>query len=203
MAKTLEFVFDPGGPNSYLAWKALPPILERTGATLVYRPVSLGGLFKLTGNRPPLVRYADSPAKWAYEQLEFQRFIVAHRIPFRMNPKFPQNTLTLMRVAVACEEAGHLDRFVPAAMAAMWEQECDLGDPAVIAAMLDDAGLDGAALLARAADQDIKDTLAARTEAFAARGVFGVPTFFISDEMFWGKERLAQVEAALDAAARL
>jgi 2-hydroxychromene-2-carboxylate isomerase len=199
MTKTLEFVFDPGGPNSYLAWKALPPILERTGATLVYRPVSLGGLFKLTGNRPPLVRYADSPAKWAYEQLEFQRFVAAHRIPFKMNPVFPQNTLTLMRVAVACEAAGSLDTFVPAAMAAMWEQERDLGDAAVIAAMLDEAGLDGPALLARAGEQDIKDTLVAQTEAAAARGVFGVPTLFVGDEMFWGKERLAQVEASLSA----
>jgi 2-hydroxychromene-2-carboxylate isomerase len=197
MMKTLEFVFDPGGPNSYLAWKALPGILERTGATLVYHPVSLGGLFKLTGNRPPLVRYADAPAKWAYEQLEFQRFIAAHRIPFRMNPVFPQNTLTLMRVAVACEEAGSLNTFVPAAMAAMWEQERDLSDPAVIAATLDEAGLDGPALLARAAGQDIKDTLVAHTEAAAARGVFGVPTFFVGEEMFWGKERLAQVEAVL------
>ena len=197
MTKTLEFVFDPAGPNAYLAWKALPPILERIGATLVYRPVSLGGLFKLTGNRPPLVRYADSPAKWAYEQLEFERFIAAHRIPFRMNPVFPQNTLTLMRVAVACEEAGSLDTFVPTAMAAMWEQERDLGDPHVIATMLGEAGLDGLALLARAAEQDIKDTLVAHTEAAAARGVFGVPTFFVGDEMFWGKERLAQVEAML------
>lgn len=197
MPKTLEFVFDPGGPNAYLAWKALPPILERTGAALVYRPVSLGGLFKLTGNRAPMVRYADAPAKWAYEQLEFQRFIKAHRIPFRMNPKFPQNTLTLMRAAVAAEEAGVLDRFVPAAMTAMWEQERNLGDAQVIAAMLDEAGLDGPALLARAGEQDIKDALAARTDALAARGVFGVPTFFVGTEMFWGKERLGQVEAAL------
>lgn len=197
MPKTLEFVFDPGGPNSYLAWKALPPILERTGATLVYRPVSLGGLFKLTGNRAPMMRYADSPAKWAYEQLEFERFVAAHRIPFKMNPVFPQNTLTLMRAAVAAEEAGNLDAFVPAAMTAMWEKERDLGDPVVIAATLTDAGLDGPALVARAGDQDIKDGLAARTNALATKGVFGVPTFFVDGEMFWGKERLAQVEAAL------
>jgi 2-hydroxychromene-2-carboxylate isomerase len=197
MTKALEFVFDPGGPNSYLAWKALPPILERTGAMLVYRPVSLGGLFKLTGNRPPLVRYADSPAKWAYEQLEFQRFVAAHRIPFRMNPKFPQNTLTLMRVAVACEDADTLDRFVPAVMTAMWEQQRDLGDPAVIAATLDETGLDGQALINRAAEQSIKDGLMARTEAAVARGAFGVPTFFVGDEMFWGKERLGQVESTL------
>jgi 2-hydroxychromene-2-carboxylate isomerase len=197
MAKTLEFVFDPGGPNSYLAWKVLPGILERTGAKLVYRPVLLGGLFKLSGNRAPMFRYADSPAKWAYEQLEFDRFVAAHALPFRMNPAFPVNTVTLMRVALACEEEGSLDRFVPAAMTAMWEAGRDCGDPAVIAQVLDEAGLDGTALVARAGEQSIKDGLVARTEALAARGAFGVPTFFVGDEMFWGKERMAQVEAAL------
>ena len=197
MPKMLEFLFDPGGPNCYLAWKALPGILERTGATLVYRPILLGGLFKQTGNRAPIVRYADAPAKWAYEQLEFNRFVAAHAIPFKMNPIFPMNTITLMRAAVASEEDGTLDRFVSATMTAMWEEERDLGDPAVIAQVLDEAGLDGAAVLTRAGEQSVKDGLIARTEAAAARGAFGVPTFFVGDEMFWGKERLAQVEAAL------
>lgn len=197
MAKTLEFLFDPGGPNSYLAWKVLPALIERTGARLIYRPVSLGGLFKLTGNRPPLMRYADSPAKWAYEQLEFERFVAAHNLPFRMNPVFPQNTLTLMRVAVAAEEAGQIERFVTAAMTGMWEQELNLGDPANIVEVLNAVGLNGTKLVERAGDQDVKDGLAARTQAAAERGVFGVPTFFVGDEMFWGKERLGQVEAAL------
>ena len=195
----LEFVFDPGGPNSYLAWKLLPELVARTGATLRYRPVSLGGLFKLTGNRAPMVRYADSPAKMAYEQLEFQRFVSAHRIPFRMNPNFPMNTLLLMRVAVACEEENSLDRFVPAVMTAMWEQGRDLADAAVIAWTLDEAGLEGEALVARAGEQGVKHGLAARTEALAVRGAFGVPTFFIGDEMFFGKERLGQVEQRLTA----
>lgn len=197
MTKTLEFVFDPAGPNSYLAWTQLPDIIERTGVTLVYRPVSLGGLFKLTGNRAPMVRYADSPAKLAYEQLEFRRFIDTNKIPFRMNPAFPVNTLTLMRAAVACEADGTLDRFVPAAMTAMWVDGRNLADPTTIAETLDDAGLDGKALIARTEDQAVKDALVASTEAFAARGAFGVPTFFVGNDMFWGKERLAQVEEAL------
>ncbi len=197
MAKTLEFVIDPGGPNSYLAWKLLPGIVERTGAALVYRPCSLGGLFKLTGNRAPIVRYADSPAKLAYEQLEFRRFVVAHAIPFEMNPHFPINTLALMRIAMAAQETGVFAPFLAAVMVAMWEDGRNLGDADTIVAVLDAAGLDGSALAARGQDQEMKDALIAATETIAARGAFGVPTFFVGTEMFWGKERLAQVEAAL------
>jgi 2-hydroxychromene-2-carboxylate isomerase len=198
MTKTLEFVFDPAGPNSYLAWTQLPGMIQRTGATLIYRPVSLGGLFKLTGNRAPMVRYADSPAKLAYEQLEFMRFINTYKIPFRMNPAFPVNSLTLMRAAVASEMDGTLDQFVPAAMTAMWVDGRNLADPAAIVETLDAAGLDGKVLVARTEDQAVKDALVAGTETFAARGAFGVPTFFIGNDMFWGKERLAQVEEALN-----
>jgi 2-hydroxychromene-2-carboxylate isomerase len=197
MSKTLEFVFDPAGPNSYLAWKLLPDILARTGAALVYRPVSLAGLFKLTGNRAPMVRYADAPAKLAYEQLEFRRFIAAHGLPFQMNPGFPVNTLMTMRAAIACEADGTLDAFVPAVMIAMWEAERDLSDPAVLTHVLDAAGLDGAALVARTETPAIKESLVAQTQAVADRGAFGVPTFFVGGDMFWGKERLAQVEGAL------
>ncbi len=200
MARTLEFVVDPGGPNSYLAWKILPALVERTGAELVYRPVSLGGLFKLTNNRPPMMRYADSPAKLAYEQLEFRRFVDAHHIPFTMNPHFPVNTLLLMRVGMAAHMEGSFETFLTAAMTGLWEDGRNLGDGEVIAAVLDKAGLAGASLVARAQDQDVKDRLMRETEAAAARGAFGVPTFFIGDDMFWGKERLAQIEAALVAA---
>jgi len=199
MTKKLEFVFDVGGPNAYLAWKALPQILERTGSTLAYRPVSLGGIFKQTGNRAPMIRYADAPAKWAYEQLEFNRFIKAHSIPFRMNPGFPVNTLAVMRAAVASDMEGSLDRFVPAVMASMWEDARDMADPQVIAEVLSAAGLDGPALVARTQDGDVKADLLARTQSFVDRGVFGVPTFFVGEDMFWGKERLAQVEQALSA----
>lgn len=199
MAKELEFVFDVGGPNAYLAWKALPPILERTRAQLVYHPVSLGGIFKQTGNRAPMIRYADAPAKWAYEQLEFNRFVKAHSLPFRMNPGFPVNTLMVMRAAVASEMDRSLNRFVPAVMAAMWEDARDMADPQVIAEVLSAASLDGPTLVARALADDVKAELLARTQSFVHRGVFGVPTFFVDDEMFWGKERLAQVEETLSA----
>jgi 2-hydroxychromene-2-carboxylate isomerase len=198
MPKTLEFLFDFGAPNGYLAWKVLPPLLERTGAELVLTPILLGGVFKATNNRPPIMAYAEVPAKWAYEQLELQRFVTAHGLDrFRLNPHFPVNSLTLMRMAMVAQTDGGLPRFIDAAYAAMWEDGHNMADPEVIAEVLTTAGFDAASLLARAQEPAAKEALAANTQAAIDRGVFGVPTFFIGDEMFWGKERLAQVEAAL------
>ena len=197
MPDSFEFHFDFGGPNSYLAHKVLPEICARTGATVHYVPILLGGLFKLTNNQAPMMRYAGTPAKQKYEMLEFDRFVKAHALPFRMNPRFPINSLYLMRGAIAAQ---HLDCFAPyaeAVMAAMWEHSADMSDPAVVQDVLNKAGLDSAALLALADHADIKAELVANTEAAAKRGAFGVPTFFVGDDMFWGKERLGQLEAAL------
>lgn len=198
MTKTLEFIVDFASPNAYLANQVLPDILARTGATLSYTPCLLGGIFKGTGNRAPMVQYADIPAKLAYEHLEMRRFIAAHGlVRFAMNPHFPVNTLTLMRAAVAAQMDGMLDRFVDIGLRAMWEDGENMGDADVIARVLTQGGLDGAALVARTQDQAVKDRLAAQTQDAVARGVFGIPTFFVGTEMFFGKDRLAQVEAAL------
>jgi 2-hydroxychromene-2-carboxylate isomerase len=197
MPDSFEFLFDFGGPNSYLAHKALPDICARTGTEAVYVPILLGGLFKLTNNQAPLMRYADTPAKRDYEMLEFDRFVQAHALPFKMNPHFPINSLQLMRGAVAAQ---HLDCFMPyvdAVIAAMWEDRADMRDATVADAVLDKAGLDSKALRALADEAAVKAELVANTESAANRGAFGVPTFFVGDDMFWGKERLAQVEAAL------
>lgn len=197
MAKSLEFLFDTGGPNSYLAHKSLPEICARTGAELVYVPILLGGLFKLTNNQAPMMRYAETPAKRNYEMLEFDRFVKAHALPFKMNPRFPLNTLYVMRGAVAAQQLGCFALYVQAVMAAMWENGKDVSDAEIVRQVLDSAGLDSAALLALADNPDVKAELMANTEAAAKRGAFGVPTFFVGEEMFWGKERLGQVEAAL------
>ena len=200
MTKTIEFLFDFGGPNSYLAHKVLPDLCTRTGAQATYIPILLGGLFKLTNNQAPLIRYAETPVKQKYETLEFARFVKAHQLPFKMNPHFPINSLYLMRGAVAAQHLGCFMPYVEAIMAAMWEDGANMGDLTVVKDVLDKAGLDSAAILTKAEDPDIKAELATNTEAAAARGAFGVPTFFVGDEMFWGKERLAQVEAALTGA---
>lgn len=197
MGKSFEFLFDFGGPNSYLAHKLLPGICAQTGAEVTYVPILLGGLFKLTNNQAPLIRYAETPAKRNYEMLEFDRFVKANQLPFKMNPHFPINSLHLMRGAVAAQ---HLDCFMPyveAIMGAMWEEGANTGDPAVVKDVLDKARLDGAAVLANADNPEVKAELVANTEQAAARGAFGVPTFFVGNEMFWGKERLAQVADAL------
>jgi 2-hydroxychromene-2-carboxylate isomerase len=198
MSKTLEFIFDFGSPNAYLSYKVLPGILARTGATLKITPCLLGGIFKATGNKAPMVQYADVPSKMAYEMLEMRRFISAHGLTrFQMNPHFPVNTLTIMRGAVAAEQAGVLGTYVDSVLADMWERGLKMDDPAVIESALNANGLDGAGLIAATQDPDVKAVLVANTEAAVARGVFGIPTFFVGDEMFFGKDRLAQVEAAL------
>jgi 2-hydroxychromene-2-carboxylate isomerase len=197
MTKTLEFLFDFGGPNSYLAYKMLPDLSARTGADVIYTPILLGGLFKLTNNQAPMMRYAETPAKRDYEMLEFQRFIKTHSIPFKMNPNFPINTMLVMRGAVAAQRAACLLHYVEAIMTAMWVDGANTGDAQVVREILDKAGLDSAALLAACDDPDVKAQLSSNTENAAARGAFGVPTFFVGNDMFWGKERLGQVEEAL------
>lgn len=198
VTKSLELIFDFGSPNAYLTLKVLPELLERTGADLIITPCLLGGIFKATGNKAPMVQYADAPAKLAYEHLEMRRFIERHGLTkFRLNPHFPVNTLTIMRGAIVAEDEGNLDDYVDAVNRAMWEDGLKMDDAEVIATFLTANGFDGPALLARTQQPEIKARLVANTEAAVARGVFGIPTFFVGDAMFFGKDRLAQVEEAL------
>ncbi|WP_332819293.1 2-hydroxychromene-2-carboxylate isomerase [Sphingopyxis sp.] len=198
VTKSLELIFDFGSPNAYLSMKALPELLDRTGADLVITPCLLGGIFKATGNKAPMIQYADAPAKLAYENLEMRRFIERHRLTkFRINPHFPVNTLTIMRGAIVADDEGNLDDYVDAVNRAMWEDGLKMDDPEVIATFLSANGFDGPALLARTQEPAIKAKLAQNTEAAVARGVFGIPTFFIDGDMFFGKDRLVQVEEAL------
>ncbi|WP_428630531.1 2-hydroxychromene-2-carboxylate isomerase [Sphingopyxis sp.] len=196
--KTLELIFDFGSPNAYLTLKVLPELLDRTGADLVITPCLLGGIFKATGNKAPMIQYADAPAKMAYEHLEMQRFIAKHGLTkYRLNPHFPVNTLTIMRGAIVAQAEGNLDDYIDVVNRAMWEDGLKMDDPEVIAALLSANGFDGPALLAQTQELEIKAKLVANTEAAVARGVFGIPTFFVGGEMFFGKDRLAQVEEAL------
>ena len=193
--RRVEFHFDFGSPNAYLSHRVVPAIEARTGARFVYVPVLLGGLFKLTNNQPPMVAFANVKNKMPYEMLETRRFVARHKLDaFTFNPHFPVNTLQLMRGAVAAEREGILAPYVEAVFQHMWERPKKLDDPEVFRAALVESGLDAARLMARAQDQDVKDALAANTQRAFERGAFGIPTFFVGDEIYFGKDRLRDVE---------
>jgi 2-hydroxychromene-2-carboxylate isomerase len=198
MSKTIDFIFDFGSPNAYLAWKVIPEIAARTNAQVNIIPCLLGGLFKLTGNQAPMTAFGNVKGKLEYERLETQRFIAKHGIRnFRFNPHFPVNTLMIMRGLLAARSANAGDVYLETVLKAMWEDGQKMDDPGVVAAVLRAAGLDAMAILDATQDPDIKAELAANTNAAAARGAFGIPTFFVGNEMFFGKERLGQVEEEL------
>lgn len=193
MPRTVEFYFDYGSPYSYIGHVRLPAVLQRTGAEARYRPMLLGGVFQLTGNASPAV----NKLKWPNGQRDLSRFVGKYAVPYRPNPHFPVNTLKLMRGAIVAAEGGYLDRYSAAAFAGMWQQALNMADEAVIAGVLRDAGLDDRHILQRIGEDAIKQTLKADTEAAVQRGVFGAPTFFVGDEMFFGQDRLDFVEDAL------
>jgi 2-hydroxychromene-2-carboxylate isomerase len=200
MTKSFDFIFDFAGPNGYLVHKVLPDFCAHTGATANYIPCLLGGMMKATNNQPPMIRYAETPAKRDYEMLEFNRFIQANSLTaFKMNPHFPVNSLIIMRGAVAAQHEGVFMPYAEAMFAAMWEDGANLGDTDVIAEVITATGLDATTIIARAHTPEVKAELVANTDAAVARGAFGIPTFYVGHEMFWGKERLSQVEAALNA----
>jgi 2-hydroxychromene-2-carboxylate isomerase len=202
MRPSIAFIFDFASPNAYLAYRALPPILERTGAKLEIVPCLLGGIFKATGNKAPMIAFAAIKGKLDYDMLEMRRFIAKHRLDkFRMNPHFPVNSLLLMRGLVAAQERGCEARYLEMGLKGMWEDGLKLDDPEVLRQEIVAAGLDGVSLMELVQTDAIKQKLADNTAAAVERGVFGVPTFFVGDEMFFGKERLGQVEEAVEAKA--
>ncbi|HLL27500.1 MAG TPA: 2-hydroxychromene-2-carboxylate isomerase [Xanthobacteraceae bacterium] len=191
----VEFHFDFGSPNAYLSHIVLPEIERRTGASFEYVPILLGGVFKATNNRSPIEAFKDIKNKLSYERLETKRFIAKHGISrFKMNPFFPVNTLALMRGAIAAQEEDLLKPYVDAVFSAMWAEPQKMDDPEVIRTALDAAGLPGAKLVARTQEQTVKDKLAKSTEASVLRGTFGSPTFFVGEEIFFGKDKLRDVE---------
>lgn len=190
-------IFDFVSPNAYLVWRPLCELAARQGAQILITPAFLGGMHKLTGNAPPMVRDAEVKGKTEYAMLEMQRFIAAHGLSrFKMNPRFPFNSVNLLRMLVSLEGDEQI-RFVEAMMPEIWEQGLDVSDAGSVAAVLTAAGFDAESLAAQARDAAIKQALIDNTERAVARGTFGIPTFFIGKEMFFGKERLGQIEEML------
>jgi 2-hydroxychromene-2-carboxylate isomerase len=194
------FYFDFGSPNAYLAHKVIPEIEARTGAKFTYLPALLGGIFKATGNQSPMQAFAHIPVKLAYEGKETERFVRKHQIKdFARNPHFPVNTLQIMRGAVAAKRLGVFEAYVEAVYRAMWVQGLKMDDPAVIRAALEAAGLPADQLLALTQDEAVKAELIGNTEAAVAHGVFGSPSFLVDGELFFGKDRLRDVEEEIAA----
>jgi 2-hydroxychromene-2-carboxylate isomerase len=194
----VEFHFDFGSPNAYLSHVIIPQIEQRTGAQFEYVPILLGGVFKLTNNRSPVESYAGIRNKLPYEHLETERFVKKHGITnYTFNPFFPINTLALMRGAIAAQRMGVLAHYVDQMFRHMWAQPKKMDDPEVVRAALEESGLDASQLMTLAQDPSVKEELAANTARSVARGTFGAPTFFIDDEIYFGKDRLRDVEEAL------
>ncbi|MGM8936216.1 2-hydroxychromene-2-carboxylate isomerase [Pseudomonas neustonica] len=192
MSKTIEFYFDVGSPASYLAWTQLDALAQRTGARVELKPMLLGGVFMATGNSSP----ATVPAKGNYSRIDMQRYANRYGVTLNQNPFFPINTLQLMRGAMAYQGTADFERYLTTVFNAMWIDELDMGQPEVVGKVLAKGGFDPAEVMTKASDPAVKEQLKKATEEAVSRGVFGAPTFFVGDEMFFGQDRLEWVEAA-------
>jgi 2-hydroxychromene-2-carboxylate isomerase len=191
----VEFLFDFGSPNAFLCHRVIPAIEVRTGIRFQYVPILLGGIFKATGNQSPAIAFQAVRNKPEYQRLEVERFIRKHGInDFGYSPYFPVNTLVLMRGAIAARRLGVFDRYVESMFHHMWVAHKKLDDPAIFIAALTESGLDAQVLVEACGAPAVKAELIASTERAVARGAFGSPTFFVDDEMWFGKEHLRDVE---------
>ena len=199
MSKTVELIFDFVSPNAYLVWQPLKAVAEKYGATIAITPAFLGGMHKLTGNAPPFIRDAEVKGKNEYAMLEMNRFIKKHGLTkFRMNPHFPFNTMTLLRMLVALEPARRAE-FIELLLPPIWEDGLDVTDAETLGKILQDGGFDAAELLEKTQDPAIKQALIDNTEKAVERGAFGIPTMYVDGEMYFGKERLGQIEEQIRA----
>jgi 2-hydroxychromene-2-carboxylate isomerase len=190
-----QFMFDFGSPNAFLSHEAIPAIEKRTGATFEYVPVLLGGIFKATNNKSPAETLAGVKNKREFHALETERFVKRFAVkPYVFNPFFPVNTLNLMRAAISAQLEGVFEKYVDAAFHHMWAEPKKMDDREVAVKALTSSGLNGAKLLARAQEPEVKAKLIENTQAAVERGAFGSPTFFVGKEMFFGKEQLREVE---------
>jgi 2-hydroxychromene-2-carboxylate isomerase len=198
MTKIVDFVFDFASPNAYFAFHVLKDICARRGAQMNILPCLLGGIFKATNNQAPMIAFGPVKGKMAYEMLETDRFIKKHKLErFKFNPHFPVNTLVVMRGLIAAEMDGAKDKYIDVVLKAMWEDGENMADAATIARVLTAGGLNASRLIEMTQNPEVKEKLAANTNAAVERGAFGIPTFYVGKEMFFGKERLGQVEELL------
>ena len=196
----VEFLFDFGSPNAYLSHLVIPEIEKRQQVKFDYVPILLGGVFKLTNNRSPAESNAGIKNKSEYQHLEIDRFVRRHGITrYQFNPFFPVNTLMIMRAAVAARTLGIFERYVDEIFRHMWGDPKKLDDPAVLRAALVESGLPAERLFELVQTPAVKEALLAETQRAVDRGTFGSPTFFVDGEIYFGKDRLRDVEEAIAA----
>ena len=196
--KSVEFYFDLGSPYSYLAYYRLLQMAEQQEIQIVYKPILLGGVFKATGNRSPI----EIPVKGVYSILDMQRWAEYYQIQMQMNPHFPRNTLTLMRILTGVQLL-HLEKFeqvLKLLFDAMFGTPQNLNEPTVLAEVLKPSGFSVEDIMSMVQSDVVKQKLITETEQAIQRGIFGAPTFFVGDEMYWGQDRLHFVEQALNKA---
>jgi 2-hydroxychromene-2-carboxylate isomerase len=190
-----QFMFDFGSPNAFLSHEAIPAVEKRANVKFEYVPILLGGIFKATNNKSPAETLAGVKNKREFHALETERFVKRFHVrPYTWNPFFPVNTLNLMRAAVAAQLEGVFEKYVDAAFHHMWVEPKKMDDPEVAMKALTASGLDAAKLFARAQEPEVKAKLIESTQSAVERGAFGSPTFFVGQEMFFGKEQLREVE---------
>ena len=191
----VDFIFDIASPNAYFCHQLIPGFEERTGVKFDYIPCLLGGIMKLSGNQPPFVAFADIKNKNNYQFIEIERFIKQHNlVKYKFNSHFPQNTVQVQRGALAAQELGIFDRYIEVILRAMWEEDKNLSDLDVLQDTLINNKLDAESIIKIVTSQECKDKLIKNTSEAVDRGAFGVPTFFIDDQIFFGKDHLHQLE---------
>ena len=193
MTKSVDFYYDYGSPTAYLAWTQLPGICAKHGATLNYKPILLGGLFKATGNQSPVT--VEAKGKWLFDDIT--RYAKHYGVPFALNPHFIVNTMPAMRGAMWADANGVLEQYNTAMYTAMWVEAKNIAEPDVITEVLTSAGLDAAAMGEAIQQQEIKQALISATEAAAERGLFGAPSMVVGDQVHFGQDRLEWIERAL------
>jgi 2-hydroxychromene-2-carboxylate isomerase len=195
---TVDFIFDFASPNAYLCHKVIPSIEAKTGVTFNYIHCLLGGIFKITNNQAPMISFANIQNKLEYESLEMQRFIDKYALSkFTMNSNFPITTVTLQRGGLVAEEQGCGAAYRDLMLKGMWEEDANLGDLEVFSDYVKQLGLNPEQTLEKLSSPAIKQLLIDNTSMAVERGAFGVPTFYAGSEMFFGKERLSQLEEFL------
>lgn len=193
----VDFYYDFGSPNAYLVHKTLPALAARHGAKVTYKPMLLGGVFKATQNQSPMQAFAGVAGKLDYQRREMARFVARNDVPFAMNPHFPIMTIGVMRGAIYAEGQPWQAQYVDTVFNAMWRDGEKMDDPDTIARVLSTAGLPAADIMEATQTPEVKTALIEATDAAVKRGVFGAPTQFLGDEMFFGKDSLGDMEWVL------